>query len=122
MPGNKSNIEFTLRQIESKEYTGKLYLRDISKDVTFDTFTCTGDNCLPIKPMIDFNSPTGMTKYFFDMNMINDMGLNIQASGGVLQEESIAGNSSIIKKKCFTCNELVTWNDMRGHADMHILK
>ena len=72
--------------------------------------------------MIDLNSPVGMTKFYFDKNMINDMGIKIQASGETLNVETESGINTKIKKQCFTCNELVTWSDMRCHVGTHIVK
>ena len=72
--------------------------------------------------MIDLNPPEGMTKFYFDKNMINDMGIKIQASGGTVNVEAESGIDTKIKKQCFTCNKLVTWSDMRCHVGTHIVK
>ena len=72
--------------------------------------------------MIDLNSPVGMTTFYFDKNMINDMGIKIQASGETLNLETELGINTKIKMQCFTCNELVTWSDMRCHVGTHIVK
>ena len=112
------DIQFTLRKIQGQEVKGRLYWKGTT---TEDVFPCVGDNCLPIKPSVELNPPEGMTKFYFDLNLLRDMNVHLQ-----LQNQSSTQNkvspSGVIEKKCLVCKKAVKLTNMRCHVGAHILK
>ena len=121
-------IEFTLRKIETKEIDGKLFWKGTAAT---DIFYCSGDICLPIKPDIDLNPPTDMSKFFFHMNQLREASVHLQLqptseSNQIKQmttnPTSNASNSSVLKKPCFICSKRLPLSDMLCHVGTHILQ
>ena len=118
-----TDIQFTLSMIEGQEVDGRLFWKGTT---TKESFPCTGDRCLPIKPQVEINPPEGMSKYFFDMNLLRDMSVHLQlqptTSAPSAASSTVAGPSSVLKKKCLVCRKMVDWSSMRCHVAAHILK
>ena len=118
------DIELTLTLIDTELVGNKLFWKGTTSD---ETIRCIGENCLPIKPSVDLHPPEGLTKYFFDINLIRDLGVHLQLSRPTAveceqQAETHSTNQSLVKKKCFICSKLVPWSEMRCHVGKHILK
>ena len=63
------NIELTLKLIDTKLVDGKHFWKGTTSG---ESFKCFRENCLP-KPSVNLNPPEGLTKYFFNINLIRDI-------------------------------------------------
>ena len=113
------NIELSLKVIDTILVDGKLYWKGSTSG---ELFKCVGENYLPIKPSINLNPPEGLTKYYFDMNQIRDMGVHLQLSNTETNQQPKSSAESIVQKKCFKCKKVVPLSDMRCHIGTHILR
>ena len=92
-------------------------------DLVGEEFKCVGNECLPIKPNIDLDPPEGLSRYYFEMNLLRDVGVHLQLSTQhVPQQPSADKQQSVIKKRCFTCNKSIPLSEMRAHVGIHILR
>ena len=81
-----------------------------------------GDACLPIKPSIELNPPDGMTKYYFDMGLLQDMGVHLQLSTPASNQSAPGPSTPALKKRCLQCGKSILLSEMRCHVAKHILK
>jgi hypothetical protein len=89
-----------------------------------EKFKIVADSCLPIRPTITLTPPEGLSKYFFDINLMRDMGVHLQLSRTETsgQQQPQTPGQSVVKKKCYKCKKMLPWSDMRMHIGVHILK
>ena len=114
------DIEFTLKLIDTSLVDGKLYWKG---NLLGQEFKCIGENCLPIKPSIDLNPPEGLTKFYFDNNLLKDMGVHLQLSRpNINAQQPHSSGQSIVNKKCYQCNKSIPLSNMRTHIAVHILR
>ena len=107
-------------KLETKESNGRLYWCGDYIGVPFEV---AGNTCMPIKPYIDVNPPLDMSKYYFDMQMINDIGVHLIVSNPDDANVVTGSDSTIqVNKKCFVCKKSVKHQEMRGHIGGHILR
>ena len=71
-----------------------------------------------------------MTMYFFDLNLLRDIGVHLRLTSAenassTTETPTTSGTSksqtSAIMKWCFKCNKTLPWSEMRGHVGKHIL-
>ena len=72
-----NDMEMMVRRIECSLIDEKLFW---TGTMTGDSLCIAGKNCLPIKPSVDLNAPPGMSKYFFNMALLRDMGVHLHIS------------------------------------------
>ena len=114
------DIEFTLKIIDTSMVDGKLYWNG---NLFGQEFKCIGENCLPIKPSIDLNPPEGLTKFYFDINLLRDMGVHLQLSRpDINAQQPHSSDQSVVTKKCYQCNKNIPLSNMRAHIAVHILR
>jgi len=114
---NMKDVEFTLRKIDTELINGKLFWKGTASG---EDLKCVGEACLPIKPSIEADPPEGLTRFFFDFNLMNDLGVHLRL---LSENTGIALNQDgVVKKKCFKCQKLIDLSDMRLHIGIHILK
>ena len=119
------NIEFSIRTIEGEEIEGKFFCKGVTEK---EIIRCPGVDCFPIKPMVDLNPPPGMTKFYFESNLLLDMCVHLQVQPSETSTSSSttatngAQKTSVIEKSCYKCRKKVPLSDMRLHVGMHILK
>ena len=91
-----------------------------------EVFNFSDDACLPIKPSIDLNPPTDMTKYYFDINLLRDFSVHLPlqpaAESKQINTTSSTSNLSVFKKPCFICCKKFPLSDMLCLVGMHIHK
>ena len=109
-------IELTLKFIDTKLIGNRMYW---CGDLIGEEIKCAGENCLPIKPNIDLEPPEGVTRFYFDMNLLHDVGVHLQMS--VVSHQQSQPGQSIIKKRCFKCRKSIPLSEMRAHVGVHIL-
>ena len=64
-----NNLIITMQKLRTKENNGSLYwCCDVG-----DQSEVLGNSCMPIKATVDVNPPTGMSKFHFGLQMINDV-------------------------------------------------
>ena len=97
------NIELTLKLIDTILVDGKLYWKGSTSG---ELFKCVGENCLPIKPSINLNPTEGLTKYYFDINLIRDMGVHLQLSNTETNQQPKSSAESIVKKNASNVKKL----------------
>ena len=115
------NVELTLQFIDTELIDGCLYWTGTTSG---DRFKRVGNDCLPIRPSVSLNPPDGLSKYYFDMNLMRDMGVHLQLSNteATSDQQPHTSGQSVVKKKCFTCRKMIPWSDLRNHVAIHILK
>ena len=78
---------------------------------------------MPIKPFVDVNPPSNMSKYYFDMQMINDIGVHLIVSEPDDSNVVNDSNRTIkVTKKCFVCKKSIIHQEMRAYIGGHILR
>ena len=115
------DVQFVVKRIDCELIEEKLYWKGSTAN---ESMNIVGDDCLPIKPSIDLDPPEGMTKYYFDMNLLRDMGVHLQLTAPAPQSStsSTSTSSGVVTNRCFSCNKLVPLNYMRVHVGCHIMK
>ena len=71
-------------------------------------------DCLSIEPQISAKPPEGCLSYFFDKQLIQDIGVHI-----VLLHNNVETQEST---KCKICKKKVNLKDMRVHVGAHVIK
>ena len=97
------DIELTLKFIDTKLIDGKLYWMGTTYG---ECFKCVGENCLPIKPSINLNPPEDLTKYYFDLDLIRDMGVHLQLSNTESNQQQPSSSVESFIKNIFVIHEL----------------
>ena len=99
---SSENTEFILKDISTEEINGKIYWSGqyLSTEKSVDA-----RQCLPIHPQVELDPPLGMSKFFFDAQLIRDIGVDFllshnenPPSTNVSQPEK-----SCLERKCFHC-------------------
>ena len=73
------------------------------------------------KPKVSANPPDGMTNFYYDEELLHDIGVQLIMS----QESSSASSTAscgIKAHKCNICNTPIAVDRMRGHIGYHILR
>ena len=85
-----------------------------------------GKECICIEPEVSANPPEGCTAYFFNKQLIQDVGVHIAlaAESAESASSSTAGSSSSSgdQQKCKICKKMVSLANMRKHVGKHIVK
>ena len=119
-----ADVEMTVKRIECCLVDDeKLFWKGT---ISGSDMSIPGKNCLPIKPSIDLSPPPGMTKFFFNMGLLRDMGVHLTLStpGSTTTPSSSSSStsaSSQIKKRCTKCSKEIPHAEMRLHVAKHIL-
>ena len=89
-------VEFSVRKICTTEVTDRIYWNGL-----FDgpEVNVAGNKCLPIHPLIELNPPKGMSKYYFDAQLIRDIGVDLQLHSTATASSSSNMDTSL-KRKC----------------------
>ena len=106
-----NTVIISLQKLKTKESNVRLYWCGDYIGVPFEV---AANTCMPIKPYIDVNPPLDMSKYYFDMQMINDIGVHLIVSNPY-DANVVKGSDSTIQvnKKCFVCKKSVKHQEMR---------
>lgn len=110
------DVQLVVKQIDCELIEEKLYWKGTTAN---ENRNIVGDNCLPIKPSIDLSPPEGMTKFYFDINLLRDMGVHLQLTTPSVTSQS-STTAGVVTKRCFTCNKVLPLSDMRAHVGGHI--
>ena len=110
-------VEFSVRKICTTEVTDRIYWNGL-----FDgpEVNVARKKCLPIHPLIELNPPNGMSKYYFDAQLIRDIGVDLQLHSTATASSSSNMDTSL-KRKCFHCNKQIPLDKMRVHVASHIM-
>lgn len=115
------NIEFVIMVIDTELVDEKLFYKGTTSG---EKIRVVADRCLPIRPNITLDPPGNLSKYFFDINVMQDMGVNLQITQTEQQQERLTQTTagpSVVSKPCFNCGKVIPWSDMRKHVAVHIL-
>ena len=113
------NNELALQRIDTGLLEGRLYWKGT---LSGEVINLVSDACLPIKPSIELNPPDGMTKYYFDMGLLQDMGVHLQLSTPASNQSDPGPSTPALKKCCLQCGKSILLSEMRCHVAKHILK
>ena len=97
-----------LRMIENQDnlfWTGRY---------SSSSFRVSGGDCLSIEPQISLQPPEGCSSYYFNKQLIQDIGVHIVLSG--------QNNDTDEGTKCKICKRRVRLKDMRVHVGKHAIK
>ena len=81
-----------------------------------------------MKPIIDPNPPPNMGKYYFDKQLIQDVGVHLSLNQQSTSSTPYSTFSSCkerdgkLIKSCFYCKKNIRLQDMRSHVGGHILR
>ena len=116
------DVELTLKFVETQFVDDKLFWKGTTSG---ESLKCAGESCLPIKPSVMLDPPDGLSKYYFNINLMRDMGVHLQLSlpeAYDRQPLTSSSNQSVVRKKCMKCRKIIPLSEMRLHVVTHILK
>ena len=99
---NYEMFSWLLKRTECELVDDRLFWKGT---ITGDIINIVGENCLPIKPSVDLEPPAGMTKYYFNMGLLRDMGVHLQLTTPALSASS--STTGVVNKRCFKCGKTV---------------
>ena len=82
------------------------------------------ENCIVIKPSISTNPPEGMTNFYYEKQLLLDIGVQLKLSASASDSSgSMSGRKTktVQKLKCKLCNKLIAADKLIGHVGFHIL-
>ena len=118
------NHQLIVQRIDTSLINDRLYW---SGSFSGEVIHLTGGACLPIKPSVELSPPDGMTKFYFEYGLLQDMGVHLQLTTTEAEAHSSSSSSSttsstqVLKKCCFQCRKYIPLSDMRFHVGRHIL-
>lgn len=86
-----------------------------------DVIEVSSENCILIQPKISANPPEGMTNFFYEKQLLYDIGVQIDKSSMPQEPSSVPSSSGVQKHKCSICNKSISADRMRGHIAYHII-
>ena len=113
------DVQLVVKRIECELVDDRLFWKGT---ITGDIINIVGENCLPIKPSVDLEAPAGMTKYYFNMGSLRDMGVHLQLTTPAPSASSSSSTTGVVNKRCFKCGKTVPLSIMQCHVAKHILK
>ena len=76
-----------------------------------------------MQPSIDINPPENLSKFYFDLQLINDIGVHLIISETDEANVTVAIEGTLkIKNECIICRKNVVHQEMRAHIGGHILR
>ena len=125
-----------VRELKLKEVECNLYS---TGEYASEELTVSGKNCMTIKPYISLNPPEGCSVYYFDKQLIQDIGVHLTlinvnqqqsssrsttsatVSAPTSSTASASGSASGVT--CKVCKKKnIQLKDMRSHVGKHIVK
>ena len=95
------DVQLVVKRIECELVDDRLFWKGtITGDISI-----VGKNCLPIKPSVDLEPLAGMTKYYFNMCLLRDMGVHLQLITPAPSASS--STTGVVNKQCFKCGKTV---------------
>ena len=120
------NTEFIVKDISTEEIEGRIYWNGQYKNAERSV---DANLCLPIHPQIQLDPPPGMSKFFFDGQLIRDIGVDFtlthaaeSTSRSNASSSSSSSTATALNRKCFHCRLNIPLERMREHVAHHIVK
>ncbi len=113
------NVEFDVRNLETEEIDGKIYWNGKYKG---DCHAADSKLVLPIHPNVTLNPPPNCSKFYFDGQLVRDVGVDIVLNREPASTSTDANGNSKLRRKCFVCLQNVLLDKMRVHIAHHIVK
>ena len=99
-----NTVILSLQKIKTKLNEGLYWNGEYDGKV----FESAGSSRMPMQPSINIHPPANLSRYYFDLNMINDIGVHLILSE--IDESNVIQTSEgtlNIAKKCFICRNLL---------------
>ena len=93
-----------------------------------DLLKIRGSHCITVKPEISLNPPEGCSVFYFDKQLINDIGVHLTLQHSAAENDgssampSSSSSSSDVKCKVTKCKKTLPLKEMRNHIGKHIVK
>ena len=87
----KLSMRVVVKELKLKEVDSNLYS---TGEYASEMFTVSGKNCMTVKPDVSLNPPEGCSIYFFDKQLIQDIGVHLTLLGNSNQMPGCSRSAS----------------------------